>query len=443
MLKELFNANLMNRFKFATFTLILSNVVIVPIALYAQGSLTPPGAPAPSMKSLEQIEPRTPISSLPFVISQPGSYYLTTNLTDTASTNGIIVQADDVTIDLCGFALSGSSVFTPYSSGVYTGFDLRNNLTVRNGTIRDWGFQGVRGGYLNNSHFENLRIYGNVEGGITVGHGCVIRRCVAQSNGGIAIYAAGDSVITDCASISNAGYGIEIAGGNGVVESCSTSFNQDIGIASGDCCTVRGCTTSDNWGAGILTERNSTVTDCTANTNGQTGLYQDGIYAGPYSTVSRCTVIGNTQDGIYVLDGSTVEDCTVGLNGTNGIKAGIGSTVRNCTVRGNGDDGIEVPNDCQVTGNHCTGNGNGSGTGAGIHTTIAGNHIEGNSAIYNQRGLWIEGVANLVTRNSSRYNPNGTGSNNFIIVSGNMVGPINSLASGFITNTSPWANFSY
>src|SRR5437667_49820 len=44
---------------------------------FGQGSLTPPGPPAPSMKSLAQIEPRTPISSLPFTINAAGSYYLT------------------------------------------------------------------------------------------------------------------------------------------------------------------------------------------------------------------------------------------------------------------------------------------------------------------------------------------------------------------------------
>lgn len=33
----------------------------------AQGSLTPPGAPGPTMLSLSQVEPRTPISSLPQV----------------------------------------------------------------------------------------------------------------------------------------------------------------------------------------------------------------------------------------------------------------------------------------------------------------------------------------------------------------------------------------
>jgi hypothetical protein len=71
---------------------------------FAQGSLTPPGAPAPTMITLQQIEPRTPISSVPFTITTPGSYYLTTNLYS-PSGNGITVSANDVTIDLNGFAL--------------------------------------------------------------------------------------------------------------------------------------------------------------------------------------------------------------------------------------------------------------------------------------------------------------------------------------------------
>ncbi len=50
----------------------------------AQGPLTPPGAPAPTMKTLDQVEVRTPITNLPYTITQPGSYYLIANLTGTA-----------------------------------------------------------------------------------------------------------------------------------------------------------------------------------------------------------------------------------------------------------------------------------------------------------------------------------------------------------------------
>jgi len=47
--------------------------VNLQLLTYGQGSLTPPGTPAPTMKTLAQIEPRTPISFLPVTLSQPGS----------------------------------------------------------------------------------------------------------------------------------------------------------------------------------------------------------------------------------------------------------------------------------------------------------------------------------------------------------------------------------
>lgn len=72
---------------------------------FAQGALTPPvGAPAPVMKSLSQIEPRTPISTLPITITNSGSYYLTTNLT-TSTGSGITIFANNVHLDLNGFTI--------------------------------------------------------------------------------------------------------------------------------------------------------------------------------------------------------------------------------------------------------------------------------------------------------------------------------------------------
>ena len=99
----------------------------------AQGSLTPPGAPAPTMKTLHQIEPRTPIGLLPFTVSNPGSFYLAANLTGAAGTNGITITTNDVTLDLNGFTLTGA--------GSNNGVDIvgkRLNVVVRNGAIRNW-----------------------------------------------------------------------------------------------------------------------------------------------------------------------------------------------------------------------------------------------------------------------------------------------------------------
>src|SRR5690606_8297132 len=81
------------------------------------GSLNPPpGAPAPTMKTLSEVEPRTPIhaASLPLTITSPGSYYLAENIRVTAeddvTTAAIIIESGNVTIDLNGFTLAGSAV---------------------------------------------------------------------------------------------------------------------------------------------------------------------------------------------------------------------------------------------------------------------------------------------------------------------------------------------
>src|SRR4051794_34078108 len=51
-------------------------------------------------------------SGFPVTISQPGSYKLTSNLTVASPTsNGIVIQADNVTLDLNGFSISGPRAF--------------------------------------------------------------------------------------------------------------------------------------------------------------------------------------------------------------------------------------------------------------------------------------------------------------------------------------------
>jgi len=107
----------------------------------AQGSLTPPGAPAPTMKSLDQIEARTAITNTASqaTISQSGSYYLTGNLT-VSTGNGIVIAANGVTLDLNGFTITSTAPSATGFGILFSGY--LSDVTVLHGH--------VRGGVTNN-----------------------------------------------------------------------------------------------------------------------------------------------------------------------------------------------------------------------------------------------------------------------------------------------------
>src|SRR4051794_17530032 len=97
--------------------LLISAFQLFSFSAFPQGSLTPSGAPAPTFKTLQQLEPRIDLQNAPtsavdsskpnyhFIINQPGSYYLSANILVT-KTNGIQINAEGVTLDLNGFQIS-------------------------------------------------------------------------------------------------------------------------------------------------------------------------------------------------------------------------------------------------------------------------------------------------------------------------------------------------
>src|SRR3954468_16071338 len=91
-------------------------LVVFTGSVLAQGPLAPPaGTPAPTKKTLQQVEPRTDINLLAgdatavAIITGPGSYYLTADLAGVAGKDTIRVTGGGrVTIDLNGFALTST-----------------------------------------------------------------------------------------------------------------------------------------------------------------------------------------------------------------------------------------------------------------------------------------------------------------------------------------------
>ena len=314
---------------------------------FPQGSLTPPGPPAPTFKTLDQVEPRTPISAL-FLISQPGSYYFTRNVTaDTAGVDGIIIQASDVTVDLNGFELLGS----PGSlNGIIVNGAAFTNICVRNGTVRGWGLRGVSAGSANGSLFENLIASKNGTEGLRTGNGCVVRNCIARDNPQSGVSVSSGTVVIDCAA----------------------SFNL-VGLTCGSGCTIRGCAAIDNIATGIVVVAGCSVSDCTVDGDGITPV---GIFGSSMCQIRGCAVRGTTTDGIRLSGLALVADNVCDGNTGSGIHAAGGR--------------------CRIEGNSVTLNGRGIETSAVAGTTnlVIRNSAGGNTTNYAFSGAVIFGPTN-------------------------------------------------
>lgn len=262
-----------------------------------QGPLTPPGGPEPTMKTLQQIEPRTPISALPFQILTPGAYYLVSNLTGRANAGGITIHADNVTLDLLGFALQGVP-------GSYTGVycDGKQNVTVRNGAVTGWGAGGVR------IYGVNVRI-----------------EDISASNNGLAGIEAESATITGCLCSSNQTHGIRATVGS-LVRECQVAFNGYGGIFAGFDTDVSRCVVRRNYGVGILSE-SSSVSDSTSSFNNSHGIQ---AHSDARIVNNQCSGngIGTNAAGIYVFaSGSRIEGNHLARNQTGLHVNGSGNLV--------------------------------------------------------------------------------------------------------------------
>jgi hypothetical protein len=200
--------------------ILLLSTVSLQLSASGQGPLTPPGPPTPTMKTLAQIEARTPISSVPFTAAASGAYYLTSNL-NAPSGNGITITAGNVSIDLNGFALIGNAS----SIGIYAS-NTASNVILKNGEITGWQL-GIFAG-ANNYLLEDLVVTGCSAIGIDCNNNALVRNCISSFNVGNGILVFGGGQVLNCEASNNGGYGIEMI--SGIVRDCRVANNSTSGI---------------------------------------------------------------------------------------------------------------------------------------------------------------------------------------------------------------------
>jgi hypothetical protein len=309
--------------------LFMSTVVAAGISIAQTNTAVappgPPGSVAAWMKSLNQVEPRTLIPSLPFTITNTGSYYLTGNLTGVAGTNGITIMANSVELDLRGFALMGvsnscSAVTVPYP---WAG-DPRTyaNITIHNGVISDWGDGGIRVESASDGKIFEITASGN--GKNSMGPGIAVGQ---------------NWQLIDCGAFNNAGDGFYAPGANDTIRGCVARYNGGQGFRAGYAGLIQNCFSFWNNSTGIVTYGQTTIRDCTVIGS----VFGDGIAVSDNCRVEGNQVVscGNGADihggGIYVENGARVVDNYV-IQNAIGIKVKAGGSgnlfIRN-SARGN------------------------------------------------------------------------------------------------------------
>jgi hypothetical protein len=226
----------------------------------------------------------------PVTISVPGSYRLAGNLTVPAGMDGIQISANNVTVDLNGFQITGPG------SGIGVNATNQVSVAVLNGAVFQMGGSGIVAGPF--ARIEKVQANNNNAHGIDVGTDSSVSDCVAHNNNFNGINAADRSSIQNNTASFN--------GRNGISSSTITT-----GPTNGFTSIVRGNTANRNIFDGI-TANEALVSGNTANENAVGFFITGGVVAGNLA-------VRNTVDG-FSITSALITGNTARANGGAGLR---------------------------------------------------------------------------------------------------------------------------
>ncbi len=392
------------------FPLILSASILAAGLVLAGPLSPPPGQPAPTYKTLAEIEPRTPISAATtpgdatclYKITQPGSYYLTGNITGQVGKSDVVVAASNVTIDLAGFMISGGNY------GIWTQ-NLQSSVVALRGSITGCSSDGIYFGGTDGCRVEDVQVSACQNEGIHLDANSAALRCDVRGCGrGIVCGPACRA--GDCSASGNQAEGFDFGSAAGIATRCASSHNQ-IGFSATIATVFDACTAEENSDSGFISGLSARISGCTARSNGDCGF-----------KLSQATLM---------------ERCISAQNAHLGVWLGLQCTVRECIVWGNGQQGLKAAElNCAILNNQVRDNGAGL---AGIWINSNGCRVQGNECSGGGFGIYVDLPNNTIVQNTCSQATN----NNFSVAPGNDLAPIVvHPGSNNFSTASPWSNFS-
>jgi hypothetical protein len=328
--------------------LILLSLLAIPTLGFAQGQLTPPGAPAPTMKTLDQLEPRRVIGTpgatrtTGYTISTSGSYVLAGPIA-VDSGNALTISASNVTLDLNGFELSSSAdpkagtaisiaagrssiaitngFITNFAGGIVSDGTTSHSIQVADVTVTSAGVDGIvlarRDSTYNlpalDTSIDRCSAYSTTGHGLS-GIGLSANRVAlsyADSDGPRAIQAG---TVTASRASGATGYTIDAH----VADSCHATSNSAIALGAANGCTATNCHTFSYFDYGLDALN---ATGCYAGSQTSYGARVFFTATGCYAAVES-----ETEGGAFALSATEAIACVADHKGTYGTRWGLYSS---------------------------------------------------------------------------------------------------------------------